>query len=139
MSLIKLNNIKKIHGSTHSRKRKGRGQGSGQGTQAGKGHKGQTARSGGSIRLGFEGGQTPTYRRIPKRGFTNHERVQKYIEINVVKFQKKLSLMGEITLEKLKAEKIVRNNVVAGNIKFIGIKSPENNLTIPLNFKSSKK
>ncbi len=66
-----LSNLKPAIGSTKNRKRIGRGQGSGTGKTAGKGHKGQKARSGGSIKAGFEGGQMPMHRRLPKRGFTS--------------------------------------------------------------------
>ena len=66
---MKLHELTAVEGSTKERKRIGRGHGSGQGKTAGKGHKGQKARSGGSIRPGFEGGQMPLQRRIPKRGF----------------------------------------------------------------------
>jgi len=66
-----LSNLKPAPGSTKNRKRIGRGHGSGTGKQAGKGHKGQKARSGGSIKPGFEGGQMPLQRRLPKRGFTS--------------------------------------------------------------------
>ena len=68
---MKLHELTYTEGSRKDRKRIGRGHGSGQGKTAGKGHKGQNARSGGGVRLGFEGGQTPLYRRLPKRGFTN--------------------------------------------------------------------
>jgi large subunit ribosomal protein L15 len=71
---MKLHELKPAEGSRKERKRLGRGIGSGQGKTAGKGHKGQNARSGGGVRLGFEGGQTPLYRRLPKRGFTNFAR-----------------------------------------------------------------
>jgi len=63
--------------------RKGRGVGSGNGKTAGRGHKGQNSRSGGGVRLGFEGGQMPLYRRLPKRGFNNTRFASHYIEINV--------------------------------------------------------
>ena len=66
-----LSNLKPAEGSNQTKFRRGRGHGSGNGKTAGKGHKGQKARSGGGTRLGFEGGQMPLYRRIPKRGFTN--------------------------------------------------------------------
>src|SRR3954453_2050885 len=69
--MLTLNTIKAQPGATHKTKRLGRGSGSGHGPTAGKGDKGQLARSGGSVRPGFEGGQMPLYRRIPKRGFTN--------------------------------------------------------------------
>ncbi|AXN39138.1 50S ribosomal protein L15 [Peribacillus sp. NPDC060186] len=71
---MKLHELKAAEGSRKERKRKGRGIGSGNGKTAGKGHKGQNARSGGGVRLGFEGGQTPLFRRLPKRGFTNINR-----------------------------------------------------------------
>ena len=69
---MKLHELKPAEGSKHAVKRKGRGPGSGLGKTAGKGHKGQKARSGGGKGPGFEGGQTPIQRRLPKRGFTNH-------------------------------------------------------------------
>lgn len=68
---MKLHELKPAQGATHAPKRLGRGIGTGQGKTAGKGHKGQKARSGGGVRPGFEGGQQPLYRRLPKRGFTN--------------------------------------------------------------------
>ena len=79
---MKLHELKKPEGSTHKEKRVGRGTGSGWGTTAGRGMNGQNSRSGGGVRLGFEGGQMPLYRRTPKRGFTNHWR-KDYIGINV--------------------------------------------------------
>ena len=66
-----LNELSPVVGSTHVGKRKGRGTGTGNGKTAGRGHKGQKARSGGKVRIGFEGGQMPLARRIPKRGFNN--------------------------------------------------------------------
>ena len=68
---MKLHELSPVAGSTKERKRIGRGAGSGQGKTAGKGHKGQKARSGGNVRPGFEGGQMPLARRVPKRGFNN--------------------------------------------------------------------
>jgi len=72
---MELNNLRPSIGSTKNRKRIGRGTGSGHGKTATKGHKGQKARSGGSIKAGFEGGQMPLQRRLPKRGFTPLDRV----------------------------------------------------------------
>ncbi|MDT8440392.1 MAG: 50S ribosomal protein L15 [Desulfuromonadales bacterium] len=69
-----LSNLQPAYGSTHSKKRIGRGHGSGTGKTAGKGHKGQNARSGGGVKAGFEGGQMPLQRRLPKRGFTPLQR-----------------------------------------------------------------
>ncbi|WP_139492778.1 50S ribosomal protein L15 [Brevibacillus dissolubilis] len=71
---MKLHELKPAEGSRHVRKRLGRGIGSGLGKTSGKGHKGQNARSGGGVRPGFEGGQNPLYRRLPKRGFNNINR-----------------------------------------------------------------
>lgn len=79
---MKIHELGPAEGATTTSRRVGRGVGSGLGKTAGKGHKGQKARSGGSIRRGFEGGQTPLYRRIPKRGFKNHFAVE-YTTVNV--------------------------------------------------------
>ena len=80
---MKLYNIKPAEGATKTRKRIGRGIGSGTGKTSGKGHKGQNARSGGGVRPGFEGGQLPLYRRLPKRGFSNAMFKKVYAVINV--------------------------------------------------------
>jgi large subunit ribosomal protein L15 len=79
---MKLHELKPAEGSRSNRKRKGRGIGSGNGKTAGKGHKGQNARSGGGVRPGFEGGQNPLFRRLPKRGFTNINR-KEYAIVNL--------------------------------------------------------
>ena len=79
---MKLNELSPAAGSTHKGYRVGRGAGSGNGKTAGKGHKGQNARSGGGVRPGFEGGQMPLQRRIPKRGFKNIF-ATKYASVNV--------------------------------------------------------
>ena len=79
---MKLNELKAPKGSTFTAKRKGRGHATGNGTTSGRGMNGQNSRSGGGTRLGFEGGQMPLYRRIPKRGFNNRWAVN-YIPVNV--------------------------------------------------------
>jgi large subunit ribosomal protein L15 len=79
---MKLNELKATEGARFGSKRIGRGQGSGQGKTAGKGHKGQNARSGGGVAIGFEGGQTPIFKSLPKRGFTNFNRVE-YAVVNL--------------------------------------------------------
>ena len=79
---MRLEDLKPVEGSTHRKKIVGRGIGSGVGKTSGKGHKGQNARSGGGVRPGFEGGQMPLYRRLPKRGFTNIFS-KKYVAVNV--------------------------------------------------------
>ena len=87
-----------------SRKRVGRGIGSGTGKTSGKGHKGQKARSGGGVRRGFEGGQTPLYRRLPKRGFTNIH-AKNYTEVTLTMLNK--SKATEVTAESLVEEGII--------------------------------
>jgi len=80
---MKLHELEKNIGATQKRKIVGRGRGSGLGKTSGKGHKGQNARSGGGVRAVFEGGQTPLYRRLPKRGFNNAQFRVEYAVINV--------------------------------------------------------
>ena len=80
---MKLHELSPMEGSVKAGFRKGRGAGSGNGKTAGKGHKGQNARSGGGVRPGFEGGQLPLYRKLPKRGFNNARFGKQYAVINV--------------------------------------------------------
>lgn len=80
---MRLHNLQPRPGSKHRRKRLGQGESSGRGKTAGRGGKGQTARSGSSIRIGFEGGQMPLIRRIPKRGFNNYEFTTTYVAVNL--------------------------------------------------------
>ncbi len=84
---MKLNELKANPGSGKKAFRKGRGRGSGGGKTAGRGHKGQKSRSGSSIRWGFEGGQTPLFRRLPKRGFNNSRFAKRYIEVPIKRLQ----------------------------------------------------
>ncbi len=104
---MKLHELKPARGSKHSRKRVGRGPGSGLGKTAGKGEKGQKSRSGYSQRVGFEGGQMPLIRRVPKRGFTNIWRTE-YAVINLVQLAKLDSAGAEVTPELLAAHGFVR-------------------------------
>ena len=85
---MKLHELKPQEGSVKECYRKGRGPGSGNGKTAGKGHKGQNARSGGGVRPGFEGGQLPLYRKLPKRGFNNYRFGKKYATVNVQSLNK---------------------------------------------------
>ena len=80
---MKLHELRPNEGSVQTRKRVGRGAGSGLGKTSGKGHKGQNARSGGGVRPGFEGGQLPLFRRLPKRGFSNYDFKIRYATVNV--------------------------------------------------------
>ena len=79
---MRLHELKAAEGATKARKRRGRGQGTGLGTTGGRGMNGQNSRSGGGVRLGFEGGQMPLYRRIPQRGFNNRF-AKEYAEVNI--------------------------------------------------------
>jgi large subunit ribosomal protein L15 len=92
-------------GSKHQQKRLGRGDASGQGSTAGKGHKGQLARTGGKVRRGFEGGQTPLHRRLPKFGFSNVDFATTYEIVNLSQLEK---LSGEINPETLRAKRVIR-------------------------------
>ncbi|MDR9373306.1 MAG: 50S ribosomal protein L15 [Schleiferiaceae bacterium] len=100
---MELNNLKPAKGSTASRKRIGRGEGSGHGGTATRGHKGAKSRSGYKTKIGFEGGQMPLQRRVPKFGFRNHNRVE-YNGVNLDLIQRLVDekkIEGELTPEKL--------------------------------------
>ena len=101
---MKLHELSPVAGSVKESKRKGRGHGSGNGKTAGKGHKGQKARSGGGVRPGFEGGQMPMYRRLPKRGFTSLSR--KFVEVVRLSDLERLGL-EEVDLSVLKEAGVV--------------------------------
>lgn len=98
--MLTLNNLKSP-GATRKNKRIGRGQGSGWGTQAGKGHKGQKARNGGGIAIGFEGGQMPLYRRLPKKGFSNALFKVEYAVVNLSTLMDKFNANEEVSRESL--------------------------------------
>ena len=102
---MRLYELAPAPGSSKDPKRKGRGHATGNGKTAGKGHKGQNARSGGGVRPGFEGGQMPLYRRLPKRGFTNIF-AKNYIEVNVEELNK-FDANTEITAELLKESGVI--------------------------------
>lgn len=105
---MQLNTIPTIKGATHPTKRLGRGEGSGHGKTSGKGHKGQKARSGGGIRVGFEGGQMPLYRKLPRRGFNNFNFRTTYQTVNVGELGK---IEGDIVdREALIKAGLIRNN-----------------------------
>jgi large subunit ribosomal protein L15 len=104
---LSLNNIKPAAGSTHKKKRVGRGPGSGLGKTAGRGHKGQKSRSGYSSRPGFEGGQMPLQRRLPKRGFTNIFK-KKWLEISLAKLEESFNAGDEITPEVLHTRGLIK-------------------------------
>ena len=109
---MKLHELKPAEGAVKSKKRLGRGTATGQGKTSGRGQKGQNSRSGGGVRVGFEGGQMPLARRIPKRGFTNIFKKQ-YNEINVDVLNK-FENGTEITAELLKSTKTIKKIEKAG-------------------------
>ena len=104
---LALNNLKPATGSTHKKKRVGRGPGSGLGKTAGRGHKGQKSRSGYSSKIGFEGGQMPLQRRLPKRGFTNIFK-KKWLEISLAKLEESFNAGDEITPEILHKRGLIK-------------------------------
>ena len=110
-----LNNLKPAEGSTFSRKRVGRGQGSGNGKTAGRGHKGAQSRSGFKFKRGFEGGQMPLHRRVPKRGFHNLFRIE-YVVVNLDDLAETFEAGTVVTPELLREQGLVRAN---GRIKVL--------------------
>jgi len=104
---IGLNNLRAPEGSTHKKKRLGRGPGSGLGKTAGRGHKGQKSRSGYSAKIGFEGGQMPLHRRLPKRGFTNIFK-KEWIEVSLAALEQNFDANEEITPELLHERGLIK-------------------------------
>ncbi len=127
---MRLDELQPAEGSKFKTKRVGRGIGSGNGKTSGKGHKGQKARSGGGVRPGFEGGQMPLYRRLPKRGFNNIF-AKEYVTINVSDLEK-FENGTEVTAELLKETGVVSK--VLDGIKILG----RGELTKNLNVKVAK-
>ena len=121
---MELGNIKSAT-KTETRKRDGRGMGSGLGKTSGRGQKGQKARSGGGVRRGFEGGQTPLYRRLPKRGFTNIH-AKTYTEVTLSMLNK--SKATEVTAESLLEEGIIGK--INDGIVILGTGKLEKKLTV---------
>ena len=128
---MKLHELKPNAGSTASRKRVGRGAGSGLGKTSGKGHKVQNARSGGGVRPGFEGGQLPLFRRLPKRGFSNYEFKTRYATVNV----EDLEVFEEntvVTIDLLKEKGLIKKEL--DGLKILG----NGNLTKKLTVRADK-
>lgn len=114
---MKLHELQPAPGSRKERNRVGRGIGSGNGKTSGRGHKGQNARSGGGVRIGFEGGQTPLFRRLPKRGFTNIHR-KEYAIVNLEalnRFEDGTEVTPELLLETGVVSKLKAGVKVLGN------------------------
>ena len=123
---MKLNELRPAEGSVKENYRKGRGAGSGNGKTAGKGHKGQNARSGGGVRPGFEGGQLPLYRKLPKRGFNNRFAIN-YVTVNVSELNV-FENGAVVDLEALLAKKIVRKSL--DGLKVLGDGELTKSLTV---------
>lgn len=127
---MKLHTMYPNDGATTARKRVGRGIGSGLGKTSGKGHKGQNARSGGGVRPGFEGGQLPLFRRLPKRGFSNAKFKTEYAVINLSDLNN-FENGAEITPELLKDMGILKNQL--DGVKVLGNGKLEKKLTVKAN------
>lgn len=123
---MKLHELTYTEGARHTRKRIGRGSGSGTGKTSGRGMKGQKSRSGGGVRPGFEGGQTPLFQRLPKRGFTNRNR-KEYATVNLDVLNA-FENGTEVTPELLKEKGIVKQ--VKTGIKILGNGQLEKNLKV---------
>ena len=123
---MKLHELKPAEGSTKSKKRIGRGTASGQGKSAGKGQKGQNSRSGGGVRLGFEGGQMPLYRRLPKIGFTNIFR-KEYAIVNLSDLER-FDNGTVVNPEMLKEAGLVK--AMLSGVKILGNGDLTKNLTV---------
>lgn len=124
---MKLNTLKPAAGATKARKRVGRGPGSGIGKTAGRGENGQNSRSGGGVRIGFEGGQTPLFRRLPKRGFSNARFKKVYAVINLDDLNK-FEDGAEVTPEILKDMGLVKKQL--DGIKVLADGTLEKKLTV---------
>ena len=127
---MKLHELKSAEGARHTRKRVGRGIGSGMGKTATRGHKGQWARSGGGVRPGFEGGQNPLYRRLPKRGFNNTRFAVQYAIVNLEELNG-FAAGTEVTPELLIESGIVKNPL--DGIKILGNGDLQVSLTVKAN------
>lgn len=126
---MKLNELKATEGSRRNRKRVGRGTSSGYGKTSGRGQKGQLARSGGKTRLGFEGGQMPLYRRMPKRGFNNINH-KEYAIINLNDLNK-FEAGSEVTIDSLKEAGIVKKELAG--VKLLANGKLDVKLTVKVN------
>ncbi len=124
---MKLHTMEKPIGAFTTKKRLGRGAGSGLGKTSGKGHKGQNARTSGGVRPGFEGGQLPLFRRLPKRGFTNAQFKIRYAVINLSDLNK-FDKGAEVTPELLKEMGLIKNGL--DGIKVLGNGTLENKITV---------
>ena len=124
---MKLNELKPVEGAKHAKKRVGRGIGSGNGKTSGRGQKGQNSRSGGGVRPGYEGGQTPLFKRLPKRGFTNIHR-HEYAIVNLGDINALFEAGAVVDLEALKKVGLVKKEYEG--VKILGNGDLDKALTI---------
>ena len=129
---MKLHELKNVKGAVHRKKRVGCGEGSGHGKTSGRGGKGQTARSGGSIRPGFEGGQMPLYRKLPHRGFNNYEHRTEIAVLNLGDLAGLDAGITEINAEVLATNGLIRRGETT--VKILG----DGDLTRPLQITAAK-
>ncbi len=123
---MKLHELKPVEGARHSKKRVGRGHGSGLGKTSGRGQKGQNSRSGGGVRPGFEGGQLPLMKRLPKRGFTNYTR-KEYAIVNVESLER-FAAGTVVDLELLRKERLITKELCG--LKILGNGELTKSLTV---------
>ena len=128
---MNLHELCPAEGSRKKKKRLGQGLGSGQGKTAGKGHKGQKARAGVSIKANFEGGQMPLARRIPKRGFSNFRFAVRYEIVNVADLEERFDAGSEVTAEGLYALRLISG--ADKPVKILGVGELSKNLTVHAN------
>ncbi len=126
---MKINELKASPGDRQTAFRKGRGVGTGNGKTSGRGHKGQNARAGGGVRPGFEGGQMPLYRRLPKRGFNNKRFALAYIEVNLSSLNK-FDDGAVVDIDAIHAAGIVNVPKVNDGIKILGNGELSKKLTV---------
>ena len=133
--MMKLHELSPAPGSVKERKRIGRGAASGQGKTAGKGHKGQKARSGSNAHIGFEGGQMPLHRRLPKKGFNNTRFQDKILIVNLSQLERVFEAGATVDENTLRAAKLVQGPCDA--VKLLGNGTLTKNLNVVVDFVSA--
>lgn len=132
---MELHNLKPNRGAKHARKRLGCGESSGHGKTSGKGHKGQKARSGGGVRPGFEGGQMPLHRRLPKRGFNNTRFQDKIVIVNLSQLEERFEDGSTVNEESLRETGLIKGQF--DSIKLLGHGELSKKLTIAVDAMSA--
>ncbi len=125
---MRLNDLKPNAGAKHRRKRLGCGESSGRGKTSGRGHKGQKSRSGGGVRVGFEGGQMPLHRRLPKRGFSRARFQDKVAVVNIASLEERFEEGAEVTEATLRDARLIKGSY--DQIKILGQGALSKKLTV---------